>query len=157
MDCKNTWERIWIWVPLSRISEARENDEGVQTVKTESTQPTYSNGEGRTKGTLVALFNLLLSISLLLSLCATWFFVPIARDPAVCVFHNKPWWFSLTEGSALVLIPASIVLGRVAVRTSKQGYRGHRLRSLGIMTIVLGTLLILSLAWAEFLYFVCQL
>jgi hypothetical protein len=86
----------------------------------------------------------------------TWVFIPSANTPAVCVFHHKPWWVSLTEGSALLLIHASIVLGIVAVRPSKQGYRGL-LRSLGSINIGLGVLLILSLVWAELLYFVCQL
>ena len=124
--------------------------------KSKSPQPPHSAREGRTKGTLVALINLFLSVALLLSVFAAWVFIPIANTPAVCVFHNKPWWISITEGSALILIPVSIVFGIVTVRSSKQGYRGLLL-SLGILNIVLGVLLILSLVWAEFLYSVCQL
>jgi hypothetical protein len=125
-------------------------------METETPQPIHPARDGRTKGPLVALINLFLSVSLLLSVFAAWVFIPIANTPAVCVFHNKPWWISLTEGSALLLIPTSIVFGIVAVRSSKQGYRGLLL-SLGILNIVLGVLLILSLVWAEFLYSVCQL
>ncbi len=124
--------------------------------ETQSPQPTHPAREGRTKGTRVAIINLLLSVSLLLSLFAAWVFIPIANTPAVCVFHNRPWWISLADGSAFILIPASIVFGIVAVRSSKKGYRGLLL-SLGIMNIILGVLLILSLLWAEFLYYVCQL
>ena len=124
--------------------------------KSKSPQPPHPAREGRTKGTLVALINLFLSVALLLSVFVAWVFIPIANTPAVCVFHNKPWWISLTEGSALILIPVSIVFGIVTVRSSKQGYRGLLL-SLGILNIVLGVLLILSLVWAEFLYSVCQL
>jgi hypothetical protein len=124
--------------------------------ESKSPQPTHPAREGRTKGTLVALINLFLSVSLLLSVFAAWVFIPIANTPAVCVFHNKPWWISLIESSALILIPVSIVFGIVTVRSSKQGYRGLLL-SLGSMNIVLGVLLILSLVWAEFLYSVCQL
>jgi hypothetical protein len=122
----------------------------------ETTQPTHPAGKGRTKGPLVAIINLFLSVFLLLSLIAAWVFVPIANTPAVCVFHNKPWWISLTDGIAFILVPVSIVSGIVAIRASKQEYRGLLL-SLGIMNIVLSVLLALSLSWAQFLYFVCQL
>jgi hypothetical protein len=97
-----------------------------------------------------------LSGALLVSLFAAWVFIPIANTPAVCVFHNKPWWITLTEGSAWILIPAALVLGIVAVRSSKRAYRALLL-SVGILNIVLGVVLLLSLVWAEFLYFVCQL
>ncbi len=122
--------------------------------ETESSQPTHPAREGPTKGTLVAILNLLLIVSLLLSLFAAWAFIPIANT--VCLTHSRPWWISLTDGSALILIPASIVLGIVAVRSAKKRYRGLLL-SLGIINIILGVLLMLSLLWAEFLYFVCQL
>ncbi len=153
-----TGERICIGVPSSRICETREDDEGVHPMKTEpeSPQPTRPAREGRTQGTLVALINLLLSVALLLSLGAAWVFIPIANAPAVCVFHHKPWWISLVDGSAFLLIPASIVVGIVAVKSSKKEDRGL-LHRLGILNFILGVLLILPLGWAEFLYFVCQL
>ena len=122
----------------------------------DSPQPTHPGRFGRTRGPLVAVLNLLLSGALLVSLFATWVFIPIANTPVVCVFHNKPWWINVTEGSAWILIPAALVLGIVAVRSSKRGYRALLL-SVGILNIVLGVLLLLSLVWAEFLYFVCQL
>jgi FtsH-binding integral membrane protein len=124
--------------------------------ETESQQPTDLTRKDRTRRTLVATINLFLSVSLLLSLVAAWVFIPIANTPVVCVFHNKPWWISLVEVSAFLLIPASIVFGIVAVKLSKKEYRGL-LRRPGILNIILGVLLTLSLVWAEFLYFVCQL
>jgi hypothetical protein len=124
--------------------------------ETDSPQPTHPVREGRTRGPLVAVLNLLLNVALLVSLFAAWGFIPIASTPAVCVFHHKPWWINLTEGSAWILIPTAIALGIVAVRSSKQAYRALLL-SVGILNIVLGVLLILSLMWAEFMYFVCQL
>jgi heme/copper-type cytochrome/quinol oxidase subunit 3 len=124
--------------------------------ETESPQPTQPAQEGPTKGTLVAIINLLLIFALLLSLFAAWAFIPIANTPAVCLFHNKPWWISLTDFSAFLLLPASIVFGIVAVRSAKKGNKGHLL-SLGIINIILGVLLMFSLLWAEFLFFVCQL
>lgn len=125
-------------------------------MKTEPDSPQPTHSEGRTQGTLVALIHLLLSVALLLSLCAAWVFIPIARVPAVCVFHHKPWWISLVEEGAFLLIPVSIVVGILAVKSSEQ--EGRRLlRRLGMLNIILAILLILSLGWAEFLYFVCQL
>ena len=141
---------------LPRLCEAREDDEGGIAMETDSTKPTHPVREGRTRGPLVAVLNLLLSIALLVSLFAAWVYIPIANTPAVCLFHNKPWWINFTEVSAWVLIPAALVLGIVAVRSSKRAYRALLL-SVGILNIVLGVLLILSLVWAEFLYFVCQL
>jgi hypothetical protein len=120
----------------------------------ETPQSTHSAREGRTKGTPIALINLFLSVYLLLSIFAAWVFIPTAGT--VCLVHYKPWWISLTDGSAFLLVPASIAFGIVAVRSSRQGYRGLLL-SLGIMNISLGILLLLSLVWAQFLYFVCQL
>lgn len=111
---------------------------------------------GRTKRALFTLINLFLGALLLLSLLAAWIFIPVANTPAICVFHNKPWWISLAEGSAWILVPVSIVFGIVAVRSLKQGYRGFLL-NLGILNVVLGILLALSLLLGEFLYFVCQL
>ncbi len=125
------------------------------TTEPRSPQPAHPAREGRTQGTLVALINLLLGAALLLSLCAAWFFIPIARDPAVCVFHHKLWWFSLVEWAAFLLIPASIVVGILTVNSSQNEDR--RLRRLGMANIILGVLLLLSLGLAEFLYFVCQL
>ena len=124
--------------------------------ETESPQPTHSARVGPTKGKLVALINLLLSVALLLSLFAAWAFIPIANHLEVCLLHNKPWWVSLTDISAFILIPTAIVFGIVAVRSSKQGYRGLLL-CLGILNIVLGVLLLLSLVYAEYLYVFCQL
>jgi hypothetical protein len=121
----------------------------------ESPQPTHRPLEGRANGRLVAIINLFVSAALLLSLCAAWLFIPIARIPAVCVFHHKPWWFSLVEWAAFLLIPASIVVGILAVNSKQQEDR--RLRRHGIANIILGVFLLLSLGWAEFLYFVCQL
>jgi hypothetical protein len=121
--------------------------------ETESSQPIHPARVGPTKGTLVALINLLLIVSLL-SLFAAWAFIPVANT--VCLTHSRSWWVSLTDGSAFILIPASIVFGIVAVRSTKKGYRGLLL-SLGIINIILGVLLMLSLLWAEFLYYVCQL
>jgi hypothetical protein len=124
--------------------------------ETESPHPTRPAHEGPTRGTLVAIINLLLIVALLLSLFAARAFISIADTPAVCLFHNRPWWISLTDFSAFLLIPASIVFGIVAVRSAKKGYRGLFL-NLGIINIILGVLLMLSLLWAEFLYYVCQL
>lgn len=121
----------------------------------ESPQPTHRPLEGRTNGRLVAIINLFVSAALLLSLCAAWVFTPIARVPAVCVFHHKPWWFSLVEWAAFLLIPASIVVGIQAISSTQ--HEDRRLRRHGIANIILGALLLLSLGWAEFLYFVCQL
>ena len=112
--------------------------------------------EGRAKRALFTLINLFLGALLLLSLFAAWIFIPVANTPAICVFHNKPWWISLTEGSAWILVPVSIVFGIVAIRSLRQGYRGFLL-NLGILNVILGILLTLSLLLAEFLYFVCQL
>lgn len=122
----------------------------------ESPQPTRPAHKGPIKGTLVAIINLLLIVALLLSLFAAWAFIPIANTPAVCLFHNRPWWISLTDLSAFLLVPALIVFDIVAVRSARKGYRGLLL-SLGIINIILGVMLMLSLLWAEFLYFVCQL
>jgi hypothetical protein len=122
--------------------------------ETPSPQLTDPARENRTKGTWVAILNLLLSVSLLLSLVAAWVFIPVAGT--LCLTHSRPWWISLVDRSAFLLIPASIVFGTMAVRLSKKEYKGL-LRSLGILNILLGVLLILSLVWAEFLYFVCQL
>ena len=121
---------------------------------TETPQPIHSARESRSKVTPIALINLFLSVSLLLSVFAAWVFIPTAGT--VCLVHTKPWWISFTDGSAFLLIPASIVFGIVAVRASNQGYRGLLL-SLGILNIALGVLLMLSLVWAQFLYFVCQM
>jgi hypothetical protein len=118
--------------------------------------PTHPVYESRAKSAFFALAALFLSVSLLFSLFAAWIFIPVANAPAICVFHNKPWWISLTEGCALILVPVSIIFGIVAVRSLKQGYRGFLL-SAGILNAVLGALLTLSLLLAEFLYFVCQL
>ena len=104
--------------------------------ETDSPQPTQPAPEGRTRGLLVAVLNLLLSVALLVSLVLAWVFIPVANTPAVCVFHNKPWWINITEESAWILIPAAIVLGIVAVRASKQAYRALLL-SVGILNIVL--------------------
>jgi hypothetical protein len=123
-------------------------------METETPHPLHEQREGRTKGKPIALINLMLIVSLLLSLFAAWVFIPTAG--MVCLVHNKPWWISFTDGSAFLLIPASIVFGIVAVRASNQGYRGLLL-SLGILNIALGVLLMLSLVWAQFLYFVCQM
>lgn len=122
----------------------------------ESPQPTHRAREGRANGRLVALITLLVSVALLLSLAAAWAFIPIARVPAVCVFHHKPWWITLVDWSAFLLIPASIIFGLEALNPLKKQY-SVRLRRLGRLNIILGVLLLLSLAWAEFLYFVCQL
>lgn len=121
----------------------------------ESPQPTHRPLEGRANGRRVAIINLFISAALLLSLCATWVFIPIARVPAVCVFHHKPWWFSPVEWAAFLLIPASIIVGVLAVNSTQ--YEDRRLRRHGIVNIILGVLLLLSLGLAEFLYFVCQL
>ena len=131
---------------------------GVHPMETESTspQPTHPTRKDPTKGKLVALINLPLTVSLLLSLFAAWAFIPIANTPAVCLFHNRPWWISPADSGAFILIPASIVFGIVAVRSAKKAYKGLLL-SLGIINIILGVLLMLSLLWSEFLYSVCQL
>src|SRR5690349_14527963 len=107
--------------------------------------PSQRVREGRPKGRLVALINLCVGVALLLSLGAAWAFIPIARVPAVCVFHHKPWWISLVDWSAFLLIPASIIFGIEAVNSSKQQDRDHHLRRLGLLNIILGVLLILSL------------
>jgi hypothetical protein len=124
--------------------------------ETENPHPTRPTHEGPTRGTLVAIINQLLIVALLLSLFAAQAFKSIAGTPAVCLFHNRPWWISLTDFSAFLLIPASIVFGIVAVRSAKKGYRGL-LRNLGIINIILAVLLMFSLLWAELLYFVCVL
>ena len=69
---------------------------------------------------------------------------------------HKPWWIILVDWSAFLLIPAAIILGLEVTNPLKQQY-SVRLRRLGRLNIILAVLLILSLAWTEFLYFVCQL
>lgn len=140
---------------MSCLAKARRDKEGARPMQPESPQPTHRPLQGRANGRLVATINLFVSAALLLSLCAAWVFIPIARVPAVCVFHHKPWWFSLVEESAFLLIPTSIVVGILAINSLR--HEDRRLRRLGIVTIILGVLLLLSLGWAEFLYFVCQL
>src|SRR6202521_4360678 len=105
--------------------------------ETPSPQLTDPARENRTKGTWVAILNLLLSVSLLLSLVAAWVFIPVAGT--LCLTHSRPWWISLVDRSAFLLIPASIALGIMAVRLSKKEYKGL-LRSLGILNILLGVL-----------------
>ena len=54
-------------------------------METDSPQPTHPVREGRTRGLLVAILNVLLSGALLVSLFAAWVFIPIANTPAVCL------------------------------------------------------------------------
>jgi hypothetical protein len=122
----------------------------------ESPQPGHRTYEGRANGRLVALITLLVSVALLLSLGAAWVFIPIARVPAVCVFHHKSRWIILVDWSAFLLIPTAIISGLEVTSPMKKQY-SVRLRRVGKLNIILAVLLILSLAGAEFLYFVCQL
>ena len=124
--------------------------------KPNSPRMTHPARKEQTRRRLVALLNLVLSGALFVSVCAAWVFTSVANTPAVCLFHNRPWWINPIEWSAWILTPASIILGIVAIRSSKQGDR-DLLLSVGILTIVLGIVLMLLLVWAEFLYFVCQL
>jgi hypothetical protein len=116
-------------------------------------QPTRPAREGRTEGTVVAIINLLLGVSLLLCMLALCVF--IKNIDVYCGLFMPPWWFTLAGFSSLILIPGSIIEGIYVVSSKKKEYRGLPL-SLSNMNFILAGLLILVDLFVFFVIFTCE-
>jgi hypothetical protein len=115
--------------------------------KTASPQPPRPAREDRLSA--IALISLLLSGLVWLCIFLSW--GGPQPTPGNCFL---PWWLPFFNGSALLLIPGSLVFGIVAIivpLAAKKGHTGlHDTRPLGIMNIIFAAFLCLAVVGANF-------